>query len=287
MDKREVWVEIFKMKNRIKWLEDRAMKQKVGPTELTEETLSTPTSSQGHQRVFLQPPANSNNIKLPSLHPVPSQQTVWEIWNKSRHEQLHRTNASVPDDSEHDPYAHEDTHEDEQWDQLHRDYNDSHDNEGNDEIDTPEMSDEDDLASILYLPTAKPKMGDIVDDDNEAADVMTKIDMTGDHIVLHEETTTVNATKVNIFVKNEMLAHDTNLHDGKNMTIQEAGYDDMHMDEGTKYKNTSNRHDACEAACKMDVDKTHTETNTRNIGIMRAGLHTREDHAARDHAKQG
>ena len=153
MDKRQVWEVIFKMKNRIKWLEDRAMKRQVGPTELTEETLSTPTSSQGHQRVFLQPPANSNNSKLPSLHPVPSQQTVWEIWNRSRHEQLHPTSASVPDDSEHDPYAHEDTHEDERWDQLHRDYNDSHDNEDSDETDTPEMSDEDDLASILDLPT--------------------------------------------------------------------------------------------------------------------------------------
>ena len=44
--------------------------------------------------------------------------------------------------------------------------------------------------------------------------------------------------------------------------------------------NTSNRHDAYEATCKMD--KTHTETNTGNIGIMRAGLHTREDHVARE-----
>jgi hypothetical protein len=99
MDNRQVWEEIFKMKNRIKWLEGRIMKQQVGPTELTKETLSTPTSSQEHQREFLQPPANSNNIKLPSLHPVPSQQTVWEIWNKSRHEQLHPTSASVPDDN--------------------------------------------------------------------------------------------------------------------------------------------------------------------------------------------
>jgi hypothetical protein len=56
----------------------------------------------------------------------------------------------------------------------------------------------------------------------------------------------------------------------------------MHMDEGTKNMNTSNRHDAYEAACKTDVDKTHTETNTGNIGIMRAGLHTREDNVARE-----
>ena len=56
----------------------------------------------------------------------------------------------------------------------------------------------------------------------------------------------------------------------------------MHMDEGTKYMNTSNRHDAYEATCKMDVDKTHTETNIRNIVSMSARLHTRKDHIARD-----
>jgi hypothetical protein len=278
MNKRQVCEEIFKMKNRIQRLEDRAMMQQVGPTELNEETLSTPTTSQGHQRVFLQQPANSNNIKLPSLQPSPSQQTVWEIWNKSKHERLHPTSASVPDDSEHDPYAHEDTHEDERWDQMHKDYNDSHDNEGNGEIDTPEMSDDDDLASTLDLLPAKPKMGGTVDDDNEAANIMTKIEMTGDHIVLHEEATTVNTNKMDIFVKKEMLDHDINLHDGKTETIQKARSDEMHMDEGTKYVNTSNRHDAYEATCKMDVDKT----KIRNIGSMSTRLHTREDHIARD-----
>jgi hypothetical protein len=241
MDKRQIREEIFNMKNRIKWLEDRAMKQQVGPTELAKETLSTPTSSRGHQRVFLQLPANNNNTKFPSLHPVPSQQTVWEIWNRSRHEQLHPTSVSVPDDSEHDPYAHEDTHEDERWDQLHRDYNDSHDNEDSDEINTPEMSDEDDLASILDLPPAKPKRGDIMDDDNEAADIMTKIDMTGDHIVLHEEVTTVNVNKVDIFVKKEMLAHDTNLHDGKNEIIQVARCDNPHRDQYREHRNYEGR----------------------------------------------
>ena len=97
MDKKQIREEIFEMKNRIMWLEDRAMKQPVGSPE-NEETLSTPTSSQGHQRVFLQPPADSNNIKFPN--PVPSQQTVWEIWSRSRQEQLHPTSASVPDDSD-------------------------------------------------------------------------------------------------------------------------------------------------------------------------------------------
>ena len=112
-----------------------------------------------------------------------------------------------------------------------------------------------------------------MDDNNEAADIMTKIDMTGGHTVLHEVFTTVKVNKV---------AHNTNPHDGKNEFVQVAGQDDMHMNEDTKYVNTSNRHDAYEAACKMDVNKTHTETNIRNIGIMRAGLHTREDHIARE-----
>ena len=144
------------MKNRIKWLEDRPMEQQVGPTDQVEETLSTPTSSQGHQRVFLQLHAKSNNIRIPSLHLVPSQQTVWETWNKSRHEHLHQTITSVDDNSVHDPHAYEDIqnkHKGEREDQLHRDYNDPHDNENNAEIYTPEMSDdEDDLATMLDLP---------------------------------------------------------------------------------------------------------------------------------------
>jgi hypothetical protein len=159
------------------------------------------------------------------------------------------------------------------WDQPHRDQSDSHNDEDSDETNTPEMSDEDDIASIMNLPPAKPKMGDIMDDDNEAADIMTKIDMTGDHIVLHEEAT-INVNKVDIFVKKEMLAHDTNQQDVVNEIIQVARSDDRHMDEGNKYVNTSNRHDAYEAAYKMDANKTHTT----NIGIMRPGLHTREDH---------
>jgi hypothetical protein len=166
-------------------------------------------------------------------------------------------------------YAHEDTHTDERWDQLHRDYNDSYDNEDSAEINTPEMLDEDNLASILNQPPAKPKMGDIMDNNNEAADIMTKIDMTGDHNVLHEE---------DIFVKKEMLAHDTNPHDGKNMIIQVARCDDMHTDEDTKYVNNSNRHDAYEAACKMDVDTLDTDdeeyTAVATIDDQKKGLVT-------------
>jgi hypothetical protein len=83
-----------------------------------------------------------------SLHPVLSQQNVWETWNRSRHEQLHQTTPSEDDDSQNDPYAYEDTqsrHEGARWDQLHRDYN-----EDNAETLTPEMSDdEDNLAAIL------------------------------------------------------------------------------------------------------------------------------------------
>jgi hypothetical protein len=85
MDKKQIRGEFVELKNRIKWLE-----QQIGPTEPDEETLSTPTSLQRHQRVFLQPPRQDpNNIMIPSLHPVLSQQNVWEKWNRSRHEQLH------------------------------------------------------------------------------------------------------------------------------------------------------------------------------------------------------
>jgi hypothetical protein len=108
MDKKQIREELFEMKNRIKWLEDRAMEQQVGPTEPVKETLSTPTSSQRHQRVFLQPlQQDPNNIMIPSLHPVLSQQNVWETWNRSRHEQLHQTITSVNDDSQYDPHAYE------------------------------------------------------------------------------------------------------------------------------------------------------------------------------------
>ena len=53
-------------------------------------------------------------------------------------------------------------------------------------------SEEDDLATILDLPPAKSKRGDIMDDNSEVASTMTKIDMMGDLIVMHEDVTTVN-----------------------------------------------------------------------------------------------
>ena len=110
MDKEQIREELFGLKNRIKWLEDRALEQQVGPTEPAEETSSTPTSSQRHQRIFFQPlRQDHNNNMIPSLHPVLSQQNVWETWNRSKHEQLHQTTPSENDDNQHNPHDHEDT----------------------------------------------------------------------------------------------------------------------------------------------------------------------------------
>ena len=151
-------------------------------------------------------------------------------------------------------------YEEEGWVQLHNDYNESHDDKDNDEFDTPGLSsEEDDLATILDLPPAKPKRRDIKNDTNEAASTMTKIQMTGD-IITHENAITVDEQDLHIG-EEEMLTHDTNLHDGKNEIIQGARSDDMHMNEGAEYVTTSNRHDAYETAYKMDDDKAHTETN--------------------------
>jgi hypothetical protein len=98
-------------------------------------TSSTPTSSQKHQGAFLQPcRQDPDNIMIPSLHPVLSQQNVWETWNRSRHEQMHQTITSENDDDHHDPHAHvitQNVHENARWGQLDRDYNDFHD-DGND-----------------------------------------------------------------------------------------------------------------------------------------------------------
>jgi hypothetical protein len=126
---------------------------------------------------------------------------------------------------------------------------------------------------------------------------MTKIEMMGDLIVMHENVTTVNVqglhTGVNdedIVTKKELLANDTHLNDGKRVTIQVA------------------KPDAHEAAGKTnvtiktyqeeDVDKTHLEIDIENNSFMRAGknkptrtttidvkgLHTREaeDHFVRE-----
>jgi hypothetical protein len=67
MDKKQIREELFDLKSRIRWLEDRAMERQDEPTE--------PSSSQRHQRVLLLPPRQDhNNIMIPSLHPVLSQQ---------------------------------------------------------------------------------------------------------------------------------------------------------------------------------------------------------------------
>ena len=155
MDKKQIREELFDLKNRIKWLEDRAMERQVEPTE--------PSSSQRYQIVLLQPKRQDhNNIMIPSLHPVLNQQDVWETWNRSKHIQLHQTTPSVDDDSLHVPHAYEDVqrgHESARWGQLNRDYNNPHDNKDG-EITTTDISDdEDDLAAILDLPPAKSKRG--------------------------------------------------------------------------------------------------------------------------------
>jgi hypothetical protein len=133
---------------------------------------------------------------IPSLPPILSQQNVLETWNRSRHEQLHQTTSSENDDNQHDPHAHEDTqsrHKDARWGQLNRDYNDFHEYGNNAEITTPKMSDdEDDLAAILDLPLVKSEGEDKMDDGSEMTSAMTKIDMTGDLIVMHEDVTTFN-----------------------------------------------------------------------------------------------
>ena len=104
---------------------------------------------------------------IPSLHPVLSQQNVWETWNRSppsrktRHEQLHQTTSSKNEDAQHDPHAPDENqsrHEGARWGQLNSTYNDLPDYGNNAEIPTPEMSfDEDDLAAILDLPPVKVK----------------------------------------------------------------------------------------------------------------------------------
>jgi hypothetical protein len=215
MDKKQIHEELFELKNRIQWLEDRALEQQVGSTEPDGETSSTTTSSQRHQRVLLQPlQQDPNNIMIPSLHPVLSQQNVWEKWNRSKHEQLHQTTPSVTGVNEED-----------------------------------------------------------------------------------------------IFARKELSADNTHPYDGKHMTYQVARCDDKHMDVDTKYVTALKRHEAYEAARKIDVtiktnlkeamnetcqeedvNKTYPVINIENISIMRAGtnkppgtaifavkgLHTRE-----------
>jgi hypothetical protein len=129
------------------------------------------------------------------------------------------------------------------------------------------IGEEDTLAKLLAIDThsydekhVNDKIARDVDNEHmttlerpEAYKTACKLDM------MYKTNIAVN--KVDLFVKKEMLTHDTNLHDGKNKIIQGARSDDMHMNEGAEYVTTSNRHDAYDAAYKMDDDKTHTETN--------------------------
>jgi hypothetical protein len=143
MDKNQIREELSDLRNRIKWLEDRAMERQVEPTESS--------SSQRHQRVILQPLLQDlNNIVIPSLHPVLSQQDIWETWNKN--------------------------------------HNNFHGNEDTAEISTPERSDDEaDLAAILDLPPAKSEGENIMDDDSEVANNMTDFDMNKEDILAKKE----------------------------------------------------------------------------------------------------
>jgi hypothetical protein len=260
MDKKQIREELFDLTNRINWLKDRTMERQVEPTE--------PSSSQRHQRVLLQPPRQDHtNIMIPSLHPVLSQQDVWETWN--------------------------------------RDHSNSHDNEDNTEITTLEMlDDEADLATILDLPPANSEGKNITDDDIEVATDMTEIDMTGDFITMYEDVTTINMqelhtsmNKEDILAKKELPANNTHPYDGKHVTNLGTRSADMHMDTKIdmttktilkEMKNEPDQRGTEELADDTylqamnetyqaeDVDKTYPETNTKNLNIMR-GLHTRDD----------
>jgi hypothetical protein len=77
---------------------------------------------------------------IPNLHPVVSQLNAWEMWNRSRDEQLHQTTSSDIDDNQPDPHAPDDTpsrHVGARWGQLNRDDHDLHDDGDDAEITTP------------------------------------------------------------------------------------------------------------------------------------------------------
>ena len=157
-------------------------------------------------------------------------------------------------------------HEDAGWVQLHNDHNEPHDDKENDEFDTPGLSsDEDDLATILDLPPAKPKRRDIMDD-TEAASTMTKINMTGDIIIMHEKAITVNKQELHTGEEDTfamLLANDTHSYDEEHVN------DKMARDVEDEHMATLKRPKAHKTACKLDMmDKT-------NIKTFCTGSHTR------------
>jgi hypothetical protein len=88
-----------------------------------------------------------------------------------------QTTSSQTQDNQHDPPAHDGA----RWGQLNKTHNEFHDYANNAEITAPEMaSDEDDLAAILDLPSAKSEREDRMDDRCEGADVIIEINMTVD-----------------------------------------------------------------------------------------------------------
>jgi hypothetical protein len=109
---------------------------------------------------------------IPSLHPVLSQQDVWETWSRSPppmktgHESLNQTASprsmvSKNEDYQHDPHTPDGSQrrcDSARWGQPNRTSNDHPEYGNNVEVATPEMSsDDDDLAAVLDLPPVKVK----------------------------------------------------------------------------------------------------------------------------------
>ena len=115
-----------------------------------------------------------------------------------------------------------------------------------------------------------------MDDNSEVASTMTRIEMMGDLIVMHEDVTTVNIqglhTSLNeedIFAKKELPANDTHFYDEKHVTIQVARNDDMHRDVDNKHMTTLKRPEAYKAACKIMMTKTNLKEVKDEMGRRR------------------
>jgi hypothetical protein len=142
---------------------------------------------------------------IPSLHPVLSQQDVWETWNRSPpsmktgHESVNQTTFSKNEDYQHDPHVPDGSQcrpDGARWGQPNRTSNDRPEYGNDVEVTIPEMSsDDDDFATILDLPPVKVKTEqkkeinimiimsdeeDVMNNRCEVVDTVTEIDMTQD-----------------------------------------------------------------------------------------------------------
>jgi hypothetical protein len=206
---------------------------------------------------------------------------------------LHQTTPSEKEDTQS-------RDGDTRWNQPNRDYNichDKEDNTDNAENTTPEVSDDDDLTTILDLPLAKSNRGDIMDDSKVANDI-TEMDMMGDLIVMREDVTTINMqelrtdmNKEDIFAKAELPTNNSDLYDRKHVTNKVTRREDMGMEVDTKYVTAFEQPEAHKIACKMDINKTCPGINIENINIMSTGTNkppgtttrvTEEAHPARE-----